>query len=152
MINELKIETVEDKLHNLTDEQQSKLKVAISMFPSYAKSGLGRTSLEEHVIEVDNAAQIKQRNYHVSPAIQKIIDTELQCILDMGVIEPSNSAWSSLIVIVRKSNGKNCLCLDVRKLNAVTKKDAYPTPIVNGLLSRLADTTYISSIDLKDAF
>lgn len=42
--------------------------------------------------------------------------------------------------------------MDSRKLNAITKKDSYPLPHINGLLSRLKDTHFISGIDLKDAF
>lgn len=53
--------------------------------------------------------------------------------------------------MVRKP-GKIRLCLDSRKLNSLTKKDAYPLPHINGLLSRLQDTHFISGIDLKDAF
>lgn len=70
----------------------------------------------------------------------------------MGVIEESTIAWSLPVVVVKKSNGEARLCLNVRKLNAVTKKDAYPKPIVEELLKRLTDTRYVSSIDLKDAF
>lgn len=51
-----------------------------------------------------------------------------------------------------KANGKSRLCLDARRINSLTVKDAYPTPLINGILSRLNETKYISSIDLKDAF
>jgi len=55
------------------------------------------------------------------------------------------------MVLIRKP-GKNRLCLDSRKLNSVTKKDAYPIPNIGGLISRIEDTRVISAIDLKDAF
>ena len=56
------------------------------------------------------------------------------------------------IVLVKKSNGNTRLCLDSRALNAVTVKDAYPMPNIEGIIGRLDATRYISSIDLKDAF
>lgn len=65
--------------------------------------------------------------------------------------EVSNSSWNSPITLVQKGS-KNRLCLDVRKLNSRTIKDAYPLPHIEGILSRLQDTTFISAIDLKDAF
>lgn len=71
--------------------------------------------------------------------------------MKLGVIEESNSPWCSPAVLVRKP-GKVRLCIDSRKLNEVTKKDSYPLPHINGLLSRLKDTFFISGIDLKDAF
>lgn len=138
--------------HDLALIDRERLQKIVDSFPSFASQGLGRTNLTEHTIDVGNSEPIKQRYYPVSPAVQQTIDCELERMRSMGVIEESSSPWSSPIVIVKKANGKARLCLDVRKLNAVTKKDAYPTPIVEGLLSRLTDTRYISSIDLKDAF
>lgn len=55
------------------------------------------------------------------------------------------------MTLVRKP-GKNRLCLDARKLDDVTIKDAYPLPQIEGILGRLDETFYISSIDLKHAF
>ena len=72
-------------------------------------------------------------------------------MLSLGVIEPCQSPWNSPVCLVRKP-GKNRLCLDSRKLNSLTVKDAFPLPHIEGLLSRLEDTHYISSVDLKDAF
>lgn len=95
---------------------------------------------------------MKQRYYAISPGVQQLIDIELERMLKLGVVEPSQSPWSSPMVLIRKDTEKNRLCLDSRELNKLKVKDAYPLPIINGLLSRLGDTVYISSIDLKDAF
>jgi len=48
--------------------------------------------------------------------------------------------------------GKNRLCLDARRVNKVTKKDAYPIQNIDGILSRIASTIFISSVDLKHAY
>ena len=42
------------------------------------------------------------------------------------VIRPSSSPWASTIVLVKKQDGTHRFCADYRKLNAVTRKDAYP--------------------------
>lgn len=47
------------------------------------------------------------------------------------VIEPSNSSWAAPIVLVKKRDGTTLLCVDSRKLNSVTKKDAYPLPRID---------------------
>ena len=52
----------------------------------------------------------------------------------------------------KKNNGKTRLCLDFRALNAVTVKDAYPMPNIDGINGRLDVTRYISSIGRKGAF
>ncbi|XP_017486925.1 PREDICTED: RNA-directed DNA polymerase homolog [Rhagoletis zephyria] len=106
----------------------------------------------EHLIEVfDDTIPIKQRHYPMSPIKKKYAYDEIDRMLKLDVIEESNSSWSSPIVLVEKP-GKKRLCVDMRKLNESTKRDAYPTQHVEGILSRLRETYFISGIDLKDAF
>lgn len=147
-INE--IETHPDS-HDLSPLERAQLNNVINVFPSFEKLGLGKTMLVEHAIDVGNAKPIKQRYFPVSPAIEKLIHEEIDRMLSMGVIEESTSSWSSPVVLVRKP-GKIRLCLDSRKVNSVTVKDAYPLPFIEGILSRLPRARYISSLDLKDAF
>lgn len=143
---------VDSKMHKLSSDQRFQLDLVTKKFPSFAVEGLGTTSLHTHRIDTGDAQPVKQRHYPISPAMQKLVDEEVNRMLKLGVIEESESSWSSPIVIVKKANGKSRLCLDSRKLNEVTKKDAYPLPKIDGHLGRLANTKYISSIDLKDAF
>lgn len=145
-------ELPDPNLHTLTPSQSTRVDKVIASFPSSSSEELGKTSLIQHTIATPNCVPVKQRYYAVSPAIQKLMDAELDRMLKLGVIEESQSPWSSPMVLIRKDAGKNRLCLDSRALNKVTTKDAYPLPIINGLLSRLGDTRFISSIDLKDAF
>jgi len=56
--------------------------------------------------------------------------------------------WSNRVTLVQKP-GKNRSCLDARKLNKVTIKDAYPLQNIESILSRLDQPIYISSSDLK---
>jgi len=57
-----------------------------------------------------------------------IVENELETMLKLGVIEPSNSAYASPIVIVRKPDGSNRVCVDFRKLNKITIFDLEPMP------------------------
>ena len=120
----------------LTSEQRCQLNAVISLFPSFEKQGLGITSLMEHHIDVGDAKPIKQRFYPVSPAVEKLMYGEIDRMIDLGVIEKSSSAWSSPMRLVVKP-GKVRLCLDARKLNTCTKKDAYPLPSIEGIFARL---------------
>lgn len=142
---------IDKKFHKLSPEQKLVLEKTMLDFPSYEKLGLGCTDWLEHHIDTGNADPIKSRHYPLSPPRQEEAYQEIDRLLNMGVIEESNSPWCSPAVLVRKP-GKVRLCIDSRKLNAVTKKDSYPLPHINGLLSRLKDTYFISGIDLKDAF
>ncbi|CAJ0968166.1 unnamed protein product [Ranitomeya imitator] len=73
-------------------------------------------------------------------------------MLDLGVIEESHSAWSSPIVLIPKPDGSIRFCNDFRKLNAVSKFDAYPMPRVDELIDRLGKARYITTLDLTKGY
>lgn len=141
----------EESFYPLSETQRTQLNTVISLFPNFEKQGLGRTNLIKHKIDVANALPIKQRYYPVSPAIEKLMFKEIDRMLSLGVIEASSSPWSSPMRLVVKPN-KIRLCLDARKVNSVTEKDAYPLPSIEGIFSRLPKANLITKLDLKDAY
>lgn len=152
--DELPSEHLNDESSNnypLNQIQRTQLESIKKLFPNLEKQGLGRTTLIEHDIEIGNAPTVKQRFYPVSPAVEKLMFEEIDRMLALGIIEPSTSPWSSPMRLVVKPN-KIRLCLDARKLNEATKKDAYPLPNIEGIFSRLPKTNVISKLDLKDAY
>lgn len=150
-INQTEGETEKDQIH-LSPSEKRRLKSVINSFPSFEVDGLGKTSLVEHSIDTGEAKPIKQRFYPLSPAREKLLCEEIDRMIAQDVIEEApSSAWSSPVTLLVKPN-KVRFCLDARKLNSVTIKDAYPMPILEGLLSRLPPVHCISKIDLKDAF
>lgn len=109
----------------------------------------GKTHLMEHTIRLkDGATPIKQRHYPRNPAMQTVINQEVKDMLNDDVIEPSNSPWSSPIVMIKKSTGKFRFCIDMRKVNEASVKDAYPLPRINAILEKLRHAKYISTLDL----
>uniref|UniRef100_A0A1Y1K1B2 Reverse transcriptase domain-containing protein n=3 Tax=Photinus pyralis TaxID=7054 RepID=A0A1Y1K1B2_PHOPY len=117
------------------------------------KNSPGRTAAITHTITVKPEAEpCKQRYYPRNPAIQAIINEEVDKMLEDKVIEPSRSPWSSPIVLVKKPSGKYRFCIDYRQVNQRTVKDAYPLPQVQGILHRLREARYISTLDLKNGY
>lgn len=138
---------------HLTHDQSILLDKLVS--DSFEKMGdkLGCTNLVQHrIILKDNVEPIKQRYYPISPALLKHMDLELQDMLDKDVIEPSSSAWSSPIVMVKKKDDSWRFCVDYRKVNRVSQGDAYPLPMVSSILDRLRDAKFMSSLDIKSAY
>ena len=78
--------------------------------------------------------------------------TFLQGMLQKGVIKPSASPWASPIVLVRKKDSSTRFCVDCRKVNHVTRKDAYPLPRVDDILDTLAGSQYFSTLDLLSSY
>ena len=76
----------------------------------------------------------------------------LNDMLEREVIRPSNSPWSSPIVLVKKKDNTKRLCVDFRKVNEITKKDAYTIPRIDDTLDTLHGARYFSCVDLASGY
>ena len=136
----------------LAEQQERSLnKLLEEDFPN-PKVSLGCFKGVSHTIDTGDHRPIKQRYFCVSPAIQASMNTELDEMLRLGVVQPSNSAWSSPVVMTRKMDGTYRFCINFRKVNAITKKDAYPLPKINYILDRLRDARFLTTLDIKSAY
>ena len=113
---------------------------------------IGLTNKVEHHIDTGNAAPIKQLPRRLPHVLKQVVDTQVQQMLETDVIEPSNSPWASPIVLVKKRDGSWRFCIDFRKLNDVTRKDAYPIPQVFDLIDSLSGNTFFTTLDLKSGY
>lgn len=136
---------------NLDDEER-KLEEFLSMELDKFNDIEGPTHLAKHEIRLTDPQPIKQRYRPRNPAMQQVINDEVNKMLSEGVIEPSSSAWSSPVVIVRKPDNTKRFCVDFRRLNAVTVKDAYPLPQIQATLDKLRGAQYLSTLDLKSGY
>ena len=68
------------------------------------------------------------------------------------IIQPSKSPWFSPVVLVKKKDGSTCFCVDYRKLNALTHKDASPLPCIDDTLQTLSGYQWFSTIDLLGGY
>ena len=58
---------------------------------------------------------------------------EVDSMLEMGVVRPSMSPYASPIVMVKKKDGSDRVCLDFRKLNKITEVDPEPMTMAEDL-------------------
>ncbi len=112
----------------------------------------GRTNLIQHHIETEPGVVVRSRPYRLPEHKKKVVQSELEAMLEMGVIEESRSDWASPIVLVPKTDGSVRFCVDYRKVNAVSKFDAYPMPRVDELLDRLGTARFYSTLDLTKGY
>ena len=76
----------------------------------------------------------------------------IQEMLDIGAIWKSHSPWASRVVLVWKKDGSLRFCIDLRKLNNWTIKDAYSLPHIDKTLDSLQGSQWLSSLDLKSGY
>lgn len=91
---------------------------------------------------------LRRRPYH----LERILEDEVTAMLCLGVIEPSHSPWRSHPVMVPKPDGSVRVCIDFRKVNEVSRFDAYPMPVVPGLLQCLGQAQVLSKLDLTKGY
>ena len=77
---------------------------------------------------------------------------QVQEMLAAGLIEKSSSPWASPAVMVPKAGNKHRMVIDMRKVNAAAKGDAYPLPNMDQILWKLQAARYISTLDLSSAY
>ncbi|PIK58380.1 Retrovirus-related Pol polyprotein from transposon [Apostichopus japonicus] len=135
--------------------QQEQLKELLLKYEDvFSKSpdDLGRTMIVQHTIDTGTAKPIKQPARKVPMHQRETVSILLQEMLDAEVVEPSSSAWSSPVVLVKKKNGKTRFCVDYRKVNGVTVKDSYPIPRITESLDALNGSCWFSTLDLASGY
>ena len=69
-----------------------------------------------------------------------------------GIIERSSSEWAFPIVLVKKKDGSLRMCVDYRRLNAISHADAYPMPRVDDVIDALGKAKCITTLDLARGY
>ena len=113
---------------------------------------LGCTDLVKHEIKLTNYVPFKERYRRIPPHQYEEVHKHLNEMLKMGAIRRSNSPWASAVVLVHKKDGALRFCIDLRKLNERTVKDAYSLPRIEDSLDILNGSCIFTSIDLKSGY
>jgi hypothetical protein len=145
----------EDSLEGCNKDEREVLKRLLNNYQDVFSSKddpLGRTGLVQHRIQTVDHPPIKQRPRREPIGMQNTVQKEIKDMLEKGVIEPSQSAWASPVVLVKKKDNSLRFCIDYRRLNDVTIKDAYPLPLIEDNLDALGGSSLYSTLDLASGY
>ena len=110
------------------------------------------TNVPQHEIVTGEAAPIKQAVRRLGPIERETVKELLNKMQSQNVIQLSSSPWVSPIVLVRKKNGTHRFCVDYRKVNAVTRRDAYTLLRISDILDVLAGLRLFLTLDLISGY
>ncbi|WVZ85511.1 hypothetical protein U9M48_032433 [Paspalum notatum var. saurae] len=106
-----------------------------------------------HTIPLEAGAQpFRLRPYRYNPLQKDEIEKQVQELLKLGMIKFSNSPFASPALLVKNKTGDWRLCVDYRRLNAMTIKNKYPLPVIEELLDELARAQWFTSLDLRAGY
>ena len=135
------------------DDQKEKIKnFLLKNQNCFAKPGeVGRTNLGTHNIKLKDETPVREPARRI-PMYKRHALEEIKKLEERGLIEKSSSPWSSQVVMVEKKDGSWRMCVDYRKLNEKTIKDAYPLTRIGENLDTLDGADWYTSLDLDMAY
>ncbi|GBG72687.1 hypothetical protein CBR_g12255 [Chara braunii] len=125
-----------------------------NVFPPYfSYSGIPPMRGIEHSIQLVPDYRVHhQAPYRLSIPEATELKRQLEELLRLGFIKPSNSPWGAPVLFARKPDGTLRLCIDYRGLNRYTVKNSYPMPRADELFDRLAGNRFFTKIDLRSGY
>ena len=113
---------------------------------------LGYCDVLKHSIAVSSNKPVYLPHRAIPVQLQSEVCKCLDTWLKQGIIRPSKSPYASQVVIVRKKSGEIRLCVDFRKLNAISVHDSLPLPWVEEALQAVQAAVWFSSFDLAQGY
>ena len=146
------ISNLKSKLSHLSPSQAVDIETLIqsnlSLFPDVPS----RTDVVCHDVDVGTAEPVKQHPYRVNPEKRRVLQQEVEYMLENDLIERSHSAWSSPCILVPKADKTLKFCTDYRRVNALTKPDSYPLPRIEDCIDRIGHSRYFSKFDMLKGY
>lgn len=106
----------------------------------------------DHAIPlIEGATPVNVQPYRCPPALKDEIESQVDAMLQQGLIQPSTSPFNSPVLLVHKKDDSWCF-VDYRYLNALIVKNSFPIPIFEQLMDELAGAQWFSTLDLLSGY
>ena len=138
---------------NLADEQRNEFMDLAKQFTNLFTEAPGATDLVQHHIKLISEEPVRSRPYPVPYSIREPLRRDIADMIKMGVIRESSSPYASPVLVVKKKDNTNRVCVDYRKLNyKLTVFDPEPMPTAEHFFQKLSGDKFYSKIDLSKGY
>nr|XP_041631131.1 uncharacterized protein K02A2.6-like [Drosophila kikkawai] len=151
----LKFEPCESEVKRAIDSEREQVRSLLEKFADVFSTGLqgiGKTNIVQAKIVVEGNQVVSQAPYRVSEPMKEVVGKMVDELLKLDIITPSTSEYASPVVLIKKPNGSDRLCIDYRRLNKLIKKENFPVPNIEERLQEAKRFKYFSSLDLNSGY
>jgi len=114
---------------------------------------LGSIKATEHQIELKPGSKpVRLNPFRTGPRTRELIKAQVDRMLELEVMEPSQSEWASPVVLIPKRDESPRFCIDYRQLNERTVRDSYPLPRMDDCLDVSGDAQFFSTLDCNAGY
>lgn len=140
-------------INHLDRNLQKQIKDIFLKYPSVISSeNIGTVQTGELTIRLKKDEIVNYRPYRLAPIEREKCKQILDDLLQRKIIRESNSPYASPVILVKKKDGTDRMCIDYRALNKNIERERYPLPLIEDQIDKLGRAKYFISIDMKNGF
>ena len=136
----------------LMHAQSESISSLLKQFPEVVEAPLGKVTTVKHKIEMSQECPKRLKPYPASPKRLEELNRQVEYMLEHGIIQTSNSPYSSPVLLKPKPNGEWRFIVDFRYVNRFTIPDQFPQPKIHDMLRKLARAKYLSTLDAEKGY
>lgn len=145
------ISELRGNIAHLNDDLQKQIIALFRKYPNVLNE-LGTVLTGELKLRLKSDSTVYYRPYRMAPVEREKINYIIKDLLDKNIIKDSDSPFASPVLLVKKKDGNDRMCVDYRALNKIIEKDRFPLPLIEDQVDKLGKAKYYISIDMKNGF
>jgi hypothetical protein len=137
--------------HDLDEEKRQQLWKVLGHYQdvfAWNKGELGCCTIGEHSIDTQGFPPCKLSPGRLSYWEEAEVKRQIDVLVDLGKMKPSDSEYTCRVTLPIKRDGSRCFCGDYRPLNMQTRRDSFPIPLVEDVISQLGKSARFTTLDL----
>jgi hypothetical protein len=119
---------------------------------AWNKGELGCCTVGEHSIDTQGFVPCKATPERLSYWEEAEVKRQIDILVGLGKMRPSNSEYACRVTLPMKKDGSMRFCGDYRPLNLQTRRDSFPMPLVEDVISQLGRSSWFTALDLQSGF